>query len=443
MNLSFLQVMFFLLAGIVAIILLTVKWKWHPFFALLAACFVTGIGVELPFATILELVKNGFGDVLSKLAVIIVLGTSIGVLLEKNGSTQVMAASILNLVGKKRSSLALSITGFIVGLPIFCDSGYIVLNGINQSLIRRTGIAAVTLSVSLASGLYAVHCLLPPHPGATAAAGKLGVDFGVLLGYGIVVAIPAMLVGHWWAVYGGKKSGQAPAVENSDQQQFAKQMLPAVWEAYLPVVLPILLMAGKSMIELEKREGLLSDLLEILGNPSVALALGLLVAVTTSLKQGIQLSPVIAGAVEKAGSILVIIGAGGAFGAVLAASRMGDHFSSSFNLQSMGIWFPFLITFIIKTAQGSSTVASITAASIVLPLLPLLGLDSENGRILAVLAIGAGSMMISHTNDAYFWVVSKFSDIGVKTMLRVHSIASILMGLVTMLVIYLLSLFIL
>ena len=206
MNVSFLQVIVSLLAGIIFIILLTVKFRVHPFFALIIACFITGLGVQLPFAEILSLIKNGFGDVMSKLAIIIVLGTTIGVLLEKNGSTNVMAASILKLVGQKRSSLALSVTGFIVGLAIFCDSGYIVLSGINRSLIKRTGIAVATMSISLASGLYAVHCLLPPHPGATAAAATLEVDFGKLILYGILIAIPAMLIGHWWAVYAGKKT---------------------------------------------------------------------------------------------------------------------------------------------------------------------------------------------------------------------------------------------
>jgi GntP family gluconate:H+ symporter len=147
--------------------------------------------------------------------------------------------------------------------------------------------------------------------------------------------------------------------------------------------------------------------------------------------------------VEKAGGILVIIGAGGAFGAVLAATNIGSHFEKNLDLKMLGIWFPFLLTCLIKTAQGSSTVAIITASSIVLPLLPVLGLESENAKLVTVLAMGAGSMMISHSNDAYFWVISKFSDIDTRTMLRVHSVASILMGLVTMIVIYFLSLIIL
>ena len=379
---------------------------------------------------------------MSKLALIIVLGTTIGVLLEKNGSTQVMAASILKLVGQKNSSLALSFTGFIVGLPIFCDSGYIVLNGINKSLIRRTGIAAATMSISLASGLYAVHCLIPPHPGATAAAGTLAVDLGKLILYGIVIAIPAMLIGHWWAVYAGKKTKtNIETVDETNEELFAG---PKAIPAFLPVVVPILLMALRSVLVFDKNKtSFLTDVFNIAGDPAVALAIGVLIAIATGKNTKHSLAFQLSAAVEKAGGILVIIGAGGAFGAVLAATNIGDHFSEKLDLKMLGIFFPFLLTSLIKTAQGSSTVAIITGSSIVLPLLPILGLDSENGKLLAVIAMGAGSMMISHSNDAYFWVISKFSDIDTRTMLRVHSVASILMGLVTMIVTWLLSLIIL
>ena len=442
MDVSFLQVIISLLAGIIFIILLTVKFKVHPFFALLIACFITGLGVQLPFAEILSLIKNGFGDVMSKLAIIIVLGTTIGVLLEKNGSTNVMAASILKLVSQKRSSLALSVTGFIVGLPIFCDSGYIVLSGINRSLIKRTGMAVATMSISLASGLYAVHCLLPPHPGATAAAATLEVDFGKLILYGILIAIPAMLIGHWWAVYAGKKTKTDNVPVDEIDEEITAGPRPIL--AFLPVVIPILLMALKSVLALDKNKtDFLTEVFNIVGDPAIALAIGVLLAILTGKNSKHSLSAQLSSAVEKAGGILVIIGAGGAFGAVLAATDIGNHFEKNLDLKMLGIWFPFLLTCLIKTAQGSSTVAIITASSIVLPLLPVLGLDSENAKLLTVLALGAGSMMISHSNDAYFWVISKFSDIDVRTMLRVHSVASVLMGLITMIVVYILSLIIL
>lgn len=451
MNPTFLQVILSLLAGIIFIILFTVKLRVHPFFALLIACFITGVGVQLSFAEVLSLIKNGFGDVMSKLALIIVLGTTIGVLLEKNGSTNVMAASILKFVGKKNSSLALSVTGFIVGLPIFCDSGYIVLNGINRSLIKRTGITAATMSISLASGLYAVHCLLPPHPGATAAAANLNVDLGKLILYGILIAIPSMLIGHWWAVHAGKKT--KTGIEGSDEINEETVAAPKPFYAFLPVMIPILLMALKSILVLDKNKaGYLVDVLNIIGDPVIALVVGVVLAImngknspkeSAGIRTKHSLALQLSAAVEKAGGILVIIGAGGAFGAVLAATNIGAHFKENLDLKMLGIWFPFLLTCLIKTAQGSSTVAIITASAIVLPLLPILGLESENAKLLTVLAMGAGSMMISHSNDAYFWVISKFSDIDIRTMLRVHSVASVFMGLITMIVVYILSLIIL
>ena len=153
------------------------------------------------------------------------------------------------------------------------------------------------------------------------------------------------------------------------------------------------------------------------------------------------LGEVLTQAVEKAGPILVIIGAGGAFGALLSASRLGDHLGGNMQLASWGIFFPFVVTALLKTAQGSSTVAIITAASIVLPLLPALGLDSSDGRLLATLSMGAGSMMISHANDAYFWVITRFSGLDMNSVLKVYSVASLLMGLTTILLVWILSMF--
>ena len=202
-------------------------------------------------------------------------------------------------------------------------------------------------------------------------------------------------------------------------------------------------MAAKSIAGLKDSTGTAVNIINTAGDPSIALAIGVVLALLTGRYAKHEWSRYLSAAAEKAGSILVIIGAGGAFGAILTATDIGHHFGSNLDLKTLGIWFPFLLTCMIKTAQGSSTVAIITASSIVLPLLPVLGLESENAKMLTVLAMGAGSMMVSHTNDAYFWVISKFSDIDIRTMLRVHSIASVLMGLTAMIIIFILSLFLL
>lgn len=439
---SFVQVLIFLLAGIALIVILTARYRLHAFFALLIACFVVGLGVQMSVAGIIDSVKEGFGNIMRSLGLIIVLGTTLGVILEHTGSTRVMAAFILKKVGEKHAALAMSITGFIVGLPIFCDSGFIVLSGLNRSLAKRTGISIVVMSVSLATGLMTVHCLIPPHPGAASAAVTIGVDFGKLILTGIVVAIPATIVGYLWANYAGKKIPVTVGKEEIIAEAIAKP--PSVIKAFLPVVIPIILIAVKSFLVIEKSAaGNWLNIFSSLGDPIIALSIGVLLAFNCSRSWTRNtISKQLQEAAEKAGGILVIIGAGGAFGAVLAATKIGEHFSEVLPLGSLGLLFPFLLTFILKTAQGSSTVAIITAASIIQPLLPALGLQTDTGKLLCVLSMGAGSMMISHANDAYFWVIAKFSGLDMRTMLKVYTIATLLMGLTTLFMVYLLSLII-
>jgi gluconate:H+ symporter, GntP family len=441
MPVSFLQIIISLLAGITVIILLTARFRIHAFFALFLACLVVGLGVQMPFAEIITTAKQGFGHIMQSLGFIIVLGTALGVILEHTGATRVMATFILQKTGQRNAPMAMGITGFITGLPIFCDSGYIVLSGLNQSLAKRTGIPVAIMAVSLATGLYSVHCLIPPHPGASAAAANIGVEFGKLIIYGIVVAIPASIAGYYWAKYAGSKKTSETFTDKNEEATTAP--IP-VFYAFLPVIVPILLIAVKSFLSFEGNENSLAvKIVSVPGDPVIALSAGILLALTGRRKWNKnELGKLLADAVEKSGSILVIIGAGGAFGAILAATNIGQHFGNALPLDKLGIAFPFLLTFILKTAQGSSTVAIITAASVIAPLLPSLGLDSNEGKLLAVLSMGAGSMMISHANDAYFWVIAKFSGLEMKTMLRVYSVATIWMGLAALAMVYIVSLFI-
>ena len=435
---AFLQVLLSLTAGMAIIVLLTAKWRVHPFFALLIASFVVGLGVQLPVVDIINSIKEGFGNIMRSLGFIIVLGTALGVLLEKNGSTGVMANYILKKICKRYPALAMSITGFIVGLPVFCDSGFIVLSGLNISLAKKTGTRIIIMAVSMATGLYAVHCLIPPHPGAAAAAGIIGVSYGKLILLGILVAIPAMIVGYLYAGFAGKKYTEEE-IHQKETDTDIKENAPTVIQAFLPVVLPVVLIAIKSFAGAGQTG--VWKIFSFLGEPLMALSVGVLLALTAiQSAERKNTNDWLQEAVEKAGSILVIIGAGGAFGAVLAATQIGRHFSEALPLASMGILFPFLLTSILKTAQGSSTVAIITAASIVQPLLPALGFVSPDSKLLCVLAMGAGSMMISHANDAYFWVIARFEKIDMQTMLKVYSVATVLMGLTTLLVVYILSL---
>jgi len=435
---SFPYLLLCLIIGISVIVLLTTRYKIHAFFALVLSAMLVGLGVGMPLGDVLITMKDGFGKIMSSLGLIIVLGTTLGVMLEYTGATAVMAEFILQKTGEKRAAWAMSITGFIVGLPIFCDSGFIVLSGLNKNLAKRSGVPLTIMSASLATGLLAIHCMAPPHPGATTAAATMGVDIGKMMAFGALVAIPAMIVGNIWSAYAGKKLPDVQTEATADETTLLK---PSVLRAFLPVIVPVVLIAAKSFYTIDPKlsSKWLSASLAI-GDPVPALMVGVLLTFLCKPQWSkTELSHLLQDAVEKAGGILIIIGAGGAFGAILAATKIGVHFSQVLNLAAMGIFFPFLLTAVIKTAQGSSTVAIITAAAIVQPLLLALGLDSATGKLLCVLAMAAGSMIISHANDAYFWVIAKFSGLDMKTMLRVYSIATLLMGLTSILMVFILS----
>jgi GntP family gluconate:H+ symporter len=266
------------------------------------------------------------------------------------------------------------------------------------------------------------------------------VELGRLIFYGIIIAIPVMLAGYAWARYAGKKIPVASPF-GEDEVPVDKSIHPGVLSAFLPVVIPIVLIATKSLIASNVAANGWSKNLLALGDPVIALLAGVLLALLAKKNwTKVILSTLLHESLEKAGTILLIIGAGGAFGAVLAATNMGSHLGGIDELRSLGLFFPFLLTFILKTAQGSSTVAIITSASIVLPLLDSLGLSSDNDRLLAVLAMGAGSMVISHANDAYFWVIARFSGIDVKAMLKAWTTATVIMGMTAMVLVYFLSL---
>ncbi|MBO9732817.1 MAG: GntP family permease [Chitinophaga sp.] len=425
-----------LLAGIGLIVLLTARFRIHAFFALLLASILTGCILALPVTEIIDSIKTGIGKILGSLGLLIILGTTLGLILEHSGSTTVLAKAVLRITGTQRAAMAMNIIGYLVGMPIFCDSGFIVLSGLNKALAKRSGIPMIVMASSLATGLYAVHCLMPPHPGITAATGTLQAETGKVMLYGLLIAIPASISGYLWSGFAGRRIGVGVSPEDTAIADTREG--PSIWMSVLPVVLPVLLIAIRSLSGLEvSHPSRFLQLMAILGIPEVALSTGILLALT-QLKS--NMGKILAEGVEKAAGILVIIGGGGAFGAILAKADIGSHIAQNQSIAALGLLLPFLVTALLKTAQGSSTVAVIAAAAIMQPLLPLMGLDTANGRILCVLAMGAGSMMISHTNDAYFWVISKFSGLEIKDMLRVYSTGTIVMAVVAIAGVYTLSL---
>jgi GntP family gluconate:H+ symporter len=436
-------VAFLLVTSITAIIVFSSKLKFNTFFVLLIVAAIVGLAAGLDGEALIKVLKKGFGNTLEKIGLLIIFGTTLGILLEKTGATLSLAQYIIAKTGEKRMPLAVVIMGFIIGLPIFCDSGFVVLIGLVMSLSARIPKWHVFLVGCLASALLAVHCLVPPHPGITAAAGILKVDIGQAILLGGIIAIPPTIVGYF---YSKKLNNRLNLSFPTDflLEKTGVFILPSPLLSFLPIVVPILLISLKSIFSINPTltHPSVYTLVAFVGEPMIALFVGILM--TLPLLKNItrsQLNDVLDSAIDKSGSILAVTAAGGAFGEVIQALELGKVFGEQFAASGLGLFIPFALAVIFKTAQGSSTVAVISTASIVAPLLPSLGMDTEGGQLFALMAAGAGSMVFSHTNDSYFWVISKFSKLDTATTLKLQSTMTALMGITTFLTILGLSYF--
>jgi GntP family gluconate:H+ symporter len=433
-----------LLISILFIIIGTAKLKIHPFLVLLLASYGVGLMSGMPASGIVKVITSGFGDIMGYIGIVIILGTIIGVVLEKSGAAIKLADIVVKLIGRRYPALAMGIIGYIVSIPVFCDSGFVILSSLKRSLIRKTGRSAVAVSIALSTGLYATHTLVPPTPGPIAAAGNLGItdQLGMVILYGLLVAAFAMLTGYWWASYSGRKykSGEDNPLEMELDEQ-TEQRLPSALLSVLPILLPILLIALRSVILMSALDqgNFFYHLIDFTGDPVNALFLGLFASFILIRKKGLgEITSRVGEGIQAAASILIITGAGGAFGAMLKATHIGDTLGEVLSSYHLGIFLPFIIAAALKTAQGSSTVSLVATSALVAPLLASLGLDSETGKILSVMAIGAGAMTVSHANDSFFWVVTQFSKMDVATGYRTHTLATFFQGIVSMVMVYIL-----
>lgn len=446
-----------LVALIAFIVLSTTRLKLHPFLALLGAALIAGFAYQLPSAEIIKTITAGFGGILGYIGIVIVLGTIIGVILERSGAAITMAETVIRLLGQRFPTLTMSIIGYLVSIPVFCDSGYVILNSLKNALAARMKVSVVAMSVALATGLYATHTFVPPTPGPIAAAGNLGLDasLGLVILVGLVVAAATAFAGMLWANRYLKQDDsqlleEAPSellAENIDfdalRARYGK--LPSAWQAFAPIFVPIALICLGSIAAFPSKPfgtGGLFEVLSFLGQPVAALLVGL--ALACSLLKGEdkrkQFHDFIADGLKDAAPILLITGAGGAFGAVLKATALTGYLGDTLSALGIGLFMPFLVAAALKSAQGSSTVALVTTSAMVAPLLGNLGLDSEMGRVLTVMAIGAGAMTVSHANDSFFWVVTQFSRMKVSTAYRAQTLATLIQGIAGMLTVWLLSL---
>lgn len=437
-----------LLLAILFVVIGISKFKIHPFLVLLLASYGVALSAGMTQTEIAGAITGGFGTTLTAIGIVIIAGVIIGTILEKSGAAITMADIVIRIVGPKRPSLAMSILGYIVSIPVFCDSGFVVLSSLNKSLAKKTKTSLVATSIALATGLYATHTLVPPTPGPIAAAANLELENLLLVfAIGMLVAIPSTIVGLIFANKVASKY-QSNDVGLDDKLSYEEEIkkygkLPSGWKAFAPIIVPILLMSLGSIARFPGDPlggGLLRDWTIFFGTPVNALIIGMFFAFSLVPKYDTKiLSSWVSEGITSSAMIIIVTATGGALGAVIRATPIGTYLGEVLQGLHVGILLPFVIAAALKSAQGSTTVSLVTTSAIMLPLLPALGLDSEMGKALTVAAIGAGAMIVSHANDSYFWVVSQFGGMDVKTAFRTLTVATLLQGISAIILVLLLT----
>lgn len=419
------QMVLGLVLGVLLLIFLILRTKIHAFLALIIAASVTGIVGGMNPTAVAETISTGFGSTLGSIGIVIGFGVMIGRILEVSGAAERLAYTLIKWIGKKKEEWAMAVAGYIVSIPIFVDSAFVILNPLVKALSRKTGKSVVTLGVALAIGLVATHHAVPPTPGPLGVAGIFGADIGLMIAWGLFFAIPIVISGVFYAKWVGRKIYQLPddsevgfvrPEKESAYQEFLnlaeerEKELPSLMRSLLPILIPIVLIFLNTTIAAMEISGGFYDILAFFGQPIIAVGIGLIAAIyalANNLKRSETLERMEEG-VKTAGIILLVTGAGGALGEVLRESGAGDFIAKQIaELPLPAIMIPFLIATIVRLIQGSGTVAMITAASISAPIVT----NIEVNMVLAAQAAALGAMIFSYFNDSFFWVVNRMLGI--------------------------------
>mgnify|MGYP001188785053 CR=1 FL=1 len=442
------QLILALVLGIALLVWLILRTKVHVFLALILSAAVTGLIAGLDVGQIAATISSGFGNTLGNIGAVIGFGVMMGKLLEISGAAERMALTFLRLFGRGREEWALASTGYVVSIPIFCDSGFVVLSPLAKALARQSGRSVVTLGVALAAGLVVTHHAVPPTPGPLAVAGLFGVDLGLMILYGLLFAIPPLILMVLYARWLGRQlepddlevAGQAAGEEAQGAAAVARDeaSLPSATAAFAPIVVPLILIFANSLVTALKVEGAWVGYIKLLGSPVIAVGIGLLLAIYGLSREASREQVIrwMEQGIASAGTIILVTGGGGALGAVLQASGIGNYLAGTIAASALpAVLLPFIVATIVRIAQGSGTVAMITAASVSAPMLAGTGTN----MVLAAVAATQGAMVLSYFNDSYFWVVNRLLGItDVKKQLRTWSVPTTL-GWATALVVLLIA----
>ena len=432
-----------LILAVAFIVVSTTKFKLHPFLALIFAAIGFGLLSGMPFAEIVNSVNSGFGDIVGHIGLVIVIGCIIGTFLEESGGAYVMAQGIVRLAGKKRVPLAMLIVGCFISIPVYADSGFVILSPLNKAITKKSGISLACTAIALSLGLTITHCLVPPTPGPVAATAILGADLGLVILIGLIVSVFVAAESYFFVTRYASRTyiDPDPDGEITVEEDDAKDK-PSALRSFLPVVVPLVLIVFKSISDFPGApfgEGVAASVLRFIGEPVVALIIGMILSFFLPKKFDRELLSTtgwVGKSLTSAAVIIMITAAGGSFGMILRNSGIADILGESLAGANVGIWLPFIIAAALKSAQGSSTVAIVTTASLIAPMMEALGFVSPVGRALAVMSLCSGAMVMSQVNDRFFWVVTQVSGMTVKTGCKLHGLGTLLGGLTAMLVVW-------
>ncbi|MFC2282200.1 MAG: GntP family permease, partial [Treponema socranskii subsp. buccale] len=418
-------------------ILLILKTKVHVFIALIIASCIIGLAGGMAPTAIAGTITKGFGGTLGGIGIIIGLGVMMGQIFEASGAAERMARVFLKLFGKGREEFAMAVTGYVVSIAIFCDSGFVILSPLARALSKETKKSMVSLSVALAGGLVITHSLVPPTPGPLGVAGTFGIDVGNFLLLGLVVSIPMTLAVMFYGKWLGKKIYQIPGDKEGEWQRPPYQKpqydtngganakkLPNAFVSFMPIVLPVVLILLNTVLSALKATGPIATFFFVVGTPIFAVLIGTLLAIFT-LTRGQSRESVIntlEASIKSAGIIILVTGGGGALGQVIKDAGVGNYIAQGIAATHIPvILLPFIIATLVRFVQGSGTVAMITAAGITAPIVAAAG----GNMVLGALAATVGSLFFSYFNDSFYWVVNRLSGItDTKEQIRVWSIST-------------------
>ncbi len=439
---------FLLILSVVILMVLISKMHLHAFLSLLLVSLLLGVASGLPLGDVANLVAAGFGGTMQNIGIVIVCGVIVGEVLEATGGAQKIADSILKLVGIKRATLATALTGGVVSIPTFCDSGFVILNPVIKALSRIGKIPYMCLVTALMCGLLTTHSLVPPTPGPIAAAGILGADVGKVMVYGLIISIPVILITLLWCNSKYLKNKYPEIAPNDEEDLLANEKFqevvahaPSTFMSYMPIVVPIILIVTRSFVgQYANQETAVAQFVNFVGTPYIALLLGTLLSFLLPSKLTAEVTDTwVTRALKNSCEILLITGIAGSYGKVLQNMGVGDVLAGIISNTGLpSVLLPFVISAIVLIAQGSATVALTTTAGIVLPLLPSLGISPE----LAVIAIAGGSFCGVLPMGSYFWCVTKLAGYDIKKGYVAVTATTLIMGGTALISILLLSLFV-